>query len=680
MTGTGVLFALAIPPLAAVVAHLQASPTTRPEVSIASNALLPGTGLALLRRPLPEVAAAVILAQAGLLAAGSIGFAAYLFVMVVGGLWAWMHARENPQPSEPASAGLDRETPTSASDPAAGAPSRTTAARFSTADADDDPPPDGYAVTVRCTECGAELEVPVLHRAAHCEFCDSRHLVVGHEAVLSLTVPAAVTDERSLLEVILDHFRYVRYLELYRRSVAPLERSATQAGPTGALVDSPEVGAAAAAAEAAVSRAADAYRSKLARVLELRASSSFMAPYRHGMGTLYQTAFGRSGRDQEKRLRFGLATLEASRLAATTLELPAMGKLSYLRALRSAATLPEGTRTLPIDGTVELDAAFGDLDRKNLARDLQVIRLGSRFRREIEAVVWRPFWVAEIAGGGADGRLLIDGASGSVVGSAPDLGEELLEPLPDAARSPGTGLRFVPMECPTCGHDYPFERDAVLHFCRNCHRVFEVDGTRKTEVAYAHGPTGDAPSDLVPFWMFPLQLVTADGDRITDLWHLKDGIDGTLDQIGENAPRHQHAFWVPAIRCINARLMAAAFNRLFLFTVRHPPHVAQDRFALDETPDPWSIGLTEAEARDLAPLYLANVFSPRDIARVKVHQVAAWLFEGRQHAPGRLVFLEVPRTLTEPFRAYIGRFGPQALDRAASPDPSDTPGPPAGVS
>ncbi len=679
MTGTGVLIALVLPPAAAAVAHLQASPTTRPEVAIASNALMPGTGLALLRRPLPEVVTAVILAQAGLLALGAVGIGAYLPVLVVGGLWTWVHVRHRPSLTE-ASPGsrerVDLDDPQSRS-----VPTTTGAARPSgTEGADDDRPDEGYAVTVRCTECGAELDVPVLHRAAHCDFCDSRHLVVGQEAVLSLTVPVAVTDEASLVEVILDHFRYVRYLELYRRSVAPLERSATQATPSGILVSSPEVSAAAAAAEAAVSRAADTFRAKLAGLLELRSSSSFMAPYRHGMGTLYQTAFGRSRRDQEKRLRFGLATLEASRLASTVVELPAMGKLSYLRALRSAADLPEATRTLPIDDAVDLDGAFGDLDRKNLARDLQVIRLGSRFRREVEAVVWRPFWIAEVAGGGVDGRLLIDGASGSVVGPAPHLADGLLEPLPETARSPGTGLRFVPMECPTCGHDYAFERDAVLHFCRNCHRVFDVDGVRKTEVAYAHGPTGDEPCDLVPFWMFPLHLVTADGDRITDLWHLKDGIDGTLDQIGDDAPHRQHALWIPAIRCINARLMVAAFNRLFQHTVRNPPDVVRDRFGLDETPDPWPIGLTEPEARDLAPLYLANVFSPRDIARVNVRQVAAWLFEGRQQAAGELVFLGVPRVLTEPFRAYVGRFGPPALDRAASARPSDTPGPPAGVS
>ena len=53
-----------------------------------------------------------------------------------------------------------------------------------------------------------------------------------------------------------------------------------------------------------MARKADHYRNQLAGKLSLGATSHFLAPYRHGMGTLYQAAFGRDPRDQEKRLRF----------------------------------------------------------------------------------------------------------------------------------------------------------------------------------------------------------------------------------------------------------------------------------------------------------------------------------------------------------------------------------------
>ena len=67
--------------------------------------------------------------------------------------------------------------------------------------------------------------------------------------------------------------------------------------------------------------------------------------------------------------------------------------------------------------------------------------------------------------------------------------------------------------------------------------------------------------------------------------------------------------------------MTSAFNRLFLYAIRNRPPKELKRFPLDDRPQPWTVSLAEAEARDLAPLYLANVFSRRDIARANVHQV-----------------------------------------------------------
>jgi hypothetical protein len=188
-----------------------------------------------------------------------------------------------------------------------------------------------------------------------------------------------------------------------------------------------------------------------------------------------------------------------------------------------------------------------------------------------------------------------------------------------------------------------------------------VEG-RKVDVPYGHIPLPDeAGWDLVPFWRFPLCLRTGDGELLTDLMRLKDGIDGTFDQIGDDAPNRQHVFYVPAIRCINPRLMASAFNRLFLYAIRNRPPKELKRFPTDLRPQPWTVSLAEPEARDLAPLYLANVFSRRDIARVNIHQVASWLFEACQDKTGHLMYLSVPQVVTEPFRRYVGRFRDDAV-------------------
>jgi hypothetical protein len=673
VTASWTVVAVLVPPLAAVVAGTFLRPRhPAPQLAIALNALLPGAGLAVLGRPILESVLGVLLAQFSLILTGRIeNLWMYVPSMIVGGFWALFHTPLSPLINAPADGGhrlIDRIEERGASSKrqlqTADRQSRPDASKPSAReDSEETVIENHYCVEVKCTECGAAVPVPVLHHMAHCSFCGSDHLVVGHEETLFVTLPERVYDKNVLREALLDHYRYQYYLKLYHRMVAPLARNATEAAPSGALVARTEFDAAIDAAEVAVSRKADGYRARLADNLHVGETVHFLTPYRHGMGTLYQATFGRSPRDHEKLLRFDVGSIEASLSATTAVNLPAMGKLSYLRALCPAVELAPDLKTLPMDGSDEdLERGFGDLDRKRLTRDIQVIKLGSRFTREVTAVVWRPWWMAEVRGPDIDETVLLDGAAGSVVGPAPRIDESALVELPQKAREPGRGLRFVPMECPTCGHEFSFDPDAVLHFCHNCHRVCEVIKGRKVDVPYGHIPLPDeAGWDLVPFWRFPLRLRTGDGELITDLMRLKDGIDGTFDQIGEDAPNRQHVFYVPAIRCINPRLMANAFNRLFLYAIRNRPPKELKRFPTDLRPQPWTVSLAEPEARDLAPLYLANVFSRRDLARVNIHQVASWLFEATQDKPGHLMYLSVPQVVTEPFRRYVGRFRDDAV-------------------
>jgi len=663
------LFSLLAPPSAAVAATVVfRGRLEQPIAAIVLNALAPGSGLAAMGRPTLEIVLGVLYAQASLLVAGGVSSAAMLIpIALVAGLWASFYTPLNPiilASSGPAQ--------TTAADPgAAGSLGRTSVPSIPdlAADRQETDGSDGeagYSVAVNCTECGAAVDVPVLAHMAHCGFCDSKHLVVGHDHTLYVTLPEKVSDESGLREAVLDHYRYLHYLELYRRTVTPLEAGTAEVAANGSLVTRPEAEAAVAAAEARASRKADAYRSTLARSLQIRARQRFLAPYRHGVGTLFQVVFGRDKRNQDKELRFAIRTIEAAALATKDVDLPKMGRLSYLRALQPAANCSQSAQALPLEfGEDHLERAFGDLDRKQLVRDVDVIRLGGRFTREISAVIWRPWWIVNATGPGIHDSLLIDCAAASVAGSAPSLDDAVLEELPDEARNPGTGLRFVPMECPTCGHEYPFDPDAVLHFCTTCHRVCRVEGHTKAHVEYLHlSPPGDNQHDLVPFWCFPLRLRSADGRLATDLMHFKDGIDGVFDQIGDGVPEQSHLILAPAFRCINSRLMATAFERIFHHAIRHPPQLRNGRFPLTDAPRPWSVALDEDEARLLLPLYLAHALSPRDIARVKVNQVANWVFDATQEAPGRLVYIPVPRAVTEPFRKYVGRYRSQAVRRA----------------
>lgn len=668
MTGGWLLLSLLGPPASAALATaLFRGHRPSPAVTIALNAVAPGSGLAALHRPTLEVVLGVLFAQASLLVAGDAGEPGFLIpIAAIGGLWASLHTPLSPLALLAADRPRRREVATAPA--AGGADGRPSAGSDvePTTGGDAAAEQVGYAVAVRCTECGASVDVPVLARMAQCTFCGSPHLVVGHEEILHVTIEPKVADESALTEAVLDHYRYIHYLEIYRRTVAPLEGQATEASPSGVLVTRPEVDAAVAAAEAVASRKADAYRASLASSLRVRPSRRFLAPYRHGVGTLFQAAFGRSRPDMDKRLRFAVGTIEAAALSTTAVELPRMGKLSYLKALLPAAACDPELEALPLDlGEERLEQAFGNLDRKQLVHDLDVIRLGIAFSHEVSAVIWRPFWIAEVEGPGIGETLLVDAAAGSVAGAAPAFDSRRLTPLPEAARNPGGGLRFVPMECPTCGHEYAFDPDAVLHFCGNCHRLCRVEGRRKLNVEYAYQEAGDGDQhDLVPFWCFPLRLRTGDGTLLTDLPHLKDGIDGRLDQIGDEAPERRHMVLAPAFRCINSRLMSTAWERVFRHTISNPPHLVRARYPLTERPRPWSVSLDEDEARRLLPLYLTHAFGPRDLARVRVDQVTSWIFEATQEAPGRLAYLAVPKPVTEPFRRYVGRSQAQALRQA----------------
>ena len=175
-----------------------------PAMVIALNALMPGTGLAAAGCALLEVAAAAVMAQLSLLVIGGPADLDMWFpIAAVGGGWALLHTPHNPltrsqrqepdavsRPSSP-SAAAGAGTPTSRPAPGPGS---------STAETAVEPEQEadlGYAVTVACSECGADIEVAVLRRMAVCEFCGSSHLVVGQDEVLQLALPERIRRRRS---------------------------------------------------------------------------------------------------------------------------------------------------------------------------------------------------------------------------------------------------------------------------------------------------------------------------------------------------------------------------------------------------------------------------------------------------------------------------------------------------
>jgi len=229
------VFAVLMPPLAAVVAGTLLRPRQpAPQLAIALNALMPGAGLAALGRPILESVVGVLLAQFSLILTGGIhNLWMYVPSMIVGGIWALVHTPLSPFIKASDDGGhrlIDRVEKTLAStqrrrdtdrQQSRSGVSRPNAAE----DSEETVIESHYCVEVKCTECGAAVPVPVLHHMAHCSFCGSDHLVVGHEETLLVTLPERVYDKNVLREALLDHYRYQYYLKLYRRMVAPLAQA-----------------------------------------------------------------------------------------------------------------------------------------------------------------------------------------------------------------------------------------------------------------------------------------------------------------------------------------------------------------------------------------------------------------------------------------------------------------------
>ena len=194
------------PPVAALLAGVFLAPrNVHPLVAIGLNALSPGAGLAAAGRPTIEASLGVLMAQASMVIVGTMGSVGhYLPIMVIGGLWASVYTPYNPLVAGQAQRGTGLPLAVSRT-PQTDTLARPAPRAQPRTESEDDDGAESYAVEVRCTECGADVAVPVLQHMARCSFCGSDHLVVGHEETLYLTIPERTPTETELKDALLDH-------------------------------------------------------------------------------------------------------------------------------------------------------------------------------------------------------------------------------------------------------------------------------------------------------------------------------------------------------------------------------------------------------------------------------------------------------------------------------------------
>ncbi|MCU0293270.1 MAG: hypothetical protein MUF10_14975 [Thermoanaerobaculaceae bacterium] len=518
---------------------------------------------------------------------------------------------------------------------------------------------DGLAfrLALRCPTCGAELGVPVYHHMVRCEFCASEHVVMGQGEVIRAVIPDVVTSRETVHAAVLKHLRHLHYLKLYDQRVRPLveqQQASQQQAELPLTLDLP-TSPIVAAVEREVEWEADAYAGRISSRLRVLAWQRFLAPTWHRFGTLYQAAFGR---DQEghKRMEFQVVTLEGSASANPT-PLPAMGKLSYLRALRPLVGSPEaGIPALPITlGQEEIDRkAIQPTQRRSELAITPIAQRGT-FVAETSALVYRPWHLVEAELEGARHRLLVDGGAADV-GGVPEF--ETLETEPPG-EPPPEKLRLTPSRCPECGGDFTFAADSVAHLCRNCFRLLQITGDHWQAVRYAREePQGG--SWLAPFWRFPLRVRAATGEVVVDLAHLTDGIDGTYDQIG-NRPQVPEFFYVPAFRVRISKAGVRLYRRLWPL-LGQPRSLSRERFTTASPPrQVVAVTLPAPEAREFGRVYLALAFGHRDLARAEIKRVRAAFLDAELEGEPLLTYLNLPAELVLPFRGLLGRARPQAV-------------------
>jgi hypothetical protein len=550
-------------------------------------------------------------------------------------------------------------------------PARPAITAQPTREAGEDQADDAFAFQLQlpCPTCAAGIAVPVYHRMARCDYCGSVHVVRRDDRTVHAVVPDTLDSEAAVAAALLRHFRHIHYLRRYDQVVRPLVVQADAERAENAAFDALQPGrepALVAAAEARVRREADEWAARAARRLRVRRWQRLLAPYWLGAGTLYQAGFGRDAAD-EKRMEFAVTSLEAS-LPATAVPLPAMGFLSYLRLLRPLAGSPESAApALAVDRPVaDLERRLDELGRRTVDLPIRTIARRATLVPEVVALVYRPWHVVEGELEGAQFRALIDGGSGRVEGEPP---ADLVVPTATVTSAePPPAL--VPNRCPECGGDLPFSPEVVAHLCGTCYRVVALQQGRWCVLRYRRG-TDDGGGALLPFWSFPLRVRTATGAVITDLDRLSDGIDGTLDRTGDR-PEQPGLLLVPAFRTRLSRVGVRLYRRLWHAVQESPPRLRDERFSPADPPRAEAVDITlpAEEARVFGLVYLALAFGTRDLARAQVARVREQFLGAQLEGSPELVFLAVPSSLIEPFRAALGRARPRALSRLEGDVPS----------
>jgi hypothetical protein len=642
---TAWLVALALPALAWLAGHLVAGRRALPgprASAVLGFFALPGVVRWGGRRAPEQILAWLlsVVGYAGLVMAhdGQV----FVAVGLLGALWGFLLGLKTKRPPVPRSASAPTDAGTFAPHDAARRDGEESA----------------FRLELNCPSCGGTLRVPVYHGMARCEFCASHHLVIWQDAPLVAVIPDTITTAEQLHAAIVAHVRQQRYLELWERDVRPLLASARLADadvPIDALLGpGARTDAVAEAADAKAMAAADAYAESVRPQLRIVSWRRFLSPYRHSFGALFTAAFGRDAQGN-KCFEFAVATIEGS-LPASAAPLPEMGKLSYLRALHALAGAAEaGVPAVPATRpAAELEQHLAHLSQRRSDLALSPIGVHSCFVPEVSALIYRPWHLAEVGLPGARPRLLVDGGSGHVAGTMPEMPVPDT-PVADASQRPRA---LAPCRCPECGAELPFAPEAVIHLCRNCWRTLELHGDRFVVIPYRAEDAAPGTT-LAPFWAFALRVRGTDGVVRTSLGELAAALAG----VAATAADGEQRIFVPAFWVRPGKGVEQSYRMLWQAQAR-ARELRAERFNAATAPARvLAVTLARVQARLLARCYLTLAFGVRELAHATVASVRAALLDAEVTGDPELAFLALPDALVEAVAGPAGATLPRAVTR-----------------
>lgn len=459
-------------------------------------------------------------------------------------------------------------------------------------------------VLANCPTCGAEIPIEATEPALLCAHCALSHLVLRKSAVPVLVVPFEAPDRDDL-----------------ERTLGDLGNVTVK---------------------------------------------TFLAPYVHVVGRLYEGVVGIAG-DGTRRALAVVKTVEVSRPAFDpALSLPAMGALSYLSGLRPFSPKEKALPRLPLEGRPDLFATHRErLQRVHLVEGLAPdVRL-TGFFLVARHVVLRPFHLVAAERDGASSWHLLDGRSRTRLATLSAPAAEALEAAatdraPLATKAP---FAFRPMRCPNCGARLPLEGTGQVRFCESCGRALRVHGKKLGTVRYRVETSERSARETIylPFWRFPFAILDPrDGAALTSLRALGERLGGA--KAHGNGPEPLD---VPAFRPEDRRKTTPRVQPLFALAppgngeLVDGPARAEYGFSSPQR----FVAILEEEAASLARLTLLLRLGEKDLARATPPRLRAFL-------------RDAPLTLGTPqlvLRAYRPTDVPPAVVRPAgqrAPDPS----------